>query len=243
MSVSRPIWMTAVSVSSKPEGPAALLLALQHGDSFFPSGAVAFSMGLETLLHDAQVRDAAELGRFLEGQLGERWATADRAFLAAAHEAGTDLDALAAVDWLQDAMTLPRELREGSRRAGAAVLSVHAKLQTPQAAAYRALVRGGDAPGHLATVQGLVLRGVGLTLDQALAVSAHGLAVALLAAALRLGLIGHLDGQRLLGAARAWIVAALRTPLPAPEQAHSYTPLADVAIMRHESQDERLFAN
>ena len=48
--------------------------------------------------------------------------------------------------------TLVASLREGSRRAGSALLGVHARLATPGAAAYRALIEGG-APGHLAVVR------------------------------------------------------------------------------------------
>ena len=54
------------------------LALLQHGDSFFPSGAVSFSWGLETLAEDGRVATAADVAAFLEGQLRWRWATCDR---------------------------------------------------------------------------------------------------------------------------------------------------------------------
>ena len=225
------------------EGPDADLAALQFGDSFFPSGAVSFSLGLETLYADGIVTDAAALKEFLADQVTDRWATSERAFLAAAHRACPDWPAVAEIDALQEAMTLPCELREGSRKGGAALLGVHARMETPGAAAYRARLRAGEAHGHLAVVQGVVLAGSGLALARAEAVSLHGLCATILGAALRLGLIGHLDGQIMLRGLRPRMAALLAQPAPGVCEACSYAPLADVAAARHEDAAVRLFSN
>ena len=230
-------------MSEAQHGAVADLAALQFGDSFFPSGAVSFSLGLETLHADGIVADTASLEEFLADQVMDRWATAERAFLAAAHEACPDWPAVAEIDALQEAMTLPRELREGSRKGGAALLGVHARMETPGAAAYRALIRAGEAHGHLAVVQGVVLKGSGLDLARAEAVGLHGLCATILGAALRLGLIGHLDGQIMLRGLRPRMAALLAEPAPGLDEARSYAPLADVAAARHEEAAVRLFSN
>ena len=225
------------------DGAIADLAALQFGDSFFPSGAVSFSLGLETLYADGIVVDAAGLDAFLTDQVTDRWATSERAFLAAAHRACPDWPAVAEIDALQEAMALPRELREGSRKGGAALLGVHARMETPGAQAYRARLRAGEAHGHLAVVQGVVLAGSGLDLARAEAVSLHGLCATILGAALRLGLIGHLDGQIILRGLRPRMAALLARPAPRLDEAFSYAPLADVAAARHEEAAVRLFSN
>jgi urease accessory protein len=94
----------------------ALLLALQHGDSFFPSGAVAFSWGLEGLVRDGLVRDKESLFGFVESQLLGRWQNCDLPAVLAAYAARGDLQSVAAVDAALDALTLPTQLRLGSRR-------------------------------------------------------------------------------------------------------------------------------
>ena len=225
------------------DGAIADLAALQFGDSFFPSGAVSFSLGLETLYADGIVVDAAGLDAFLTDQVTDRWATSERAFLAAAHRACPDWPAVAEIDALQEAMALPRELREGSRKGGAALLGVHARMETPGAQAYRARLRAGEAHGHLAVVQGVVLAGSGLDLARAEAVSLHGLCATILGAALRLGLIGHLDAQIMLRGLRPRMAALLACPAPRLDEACSYAPLADVAAARHEEAAVRLFSN
>jgi urease accessory protein len=221
----------------------AVLVALQHGDSFFPGGAISFSWGLEALRADGRVSDAATLGRFIEGQLRARWATSDRAALIAVYQSADDLDAVAAIDCKVEALSLAREQREGSRRAGAALLNAHDRLGTPGAGAYRQRVIASEAPGHLPVVQGLVWRGAGLTLDIATATAAHMLCVGFIGVAVRLGFVGAADGQRLLRDLRAVVVAVLEESAPAPDEMHGFAPATDIAMMRHETQITRLFAN
>jgi urease accessory protein len=223
--------------------PARLLGALQHGDSFFPSGSIAFSWGLETLRHEGLMPDAAELERFVAGQLRFRWNCCDRAALAAAFARARDVAAVGEVDAVLEALSLAREAREGSRRVGAALLGVHERLGTPGAAAYRSLVRAGTAPGHLAVAQGLLWSGIGLALPEAEAVAAHGMAVALLGAAVRLGICGHVDAQRILRAQHPLIAALLAEPAVPMAAAGSAAFAADIAMMRHETGPVRLFAN
>jgi len=221
-----------------------LLAALQHGDSFFPSGAVAFSAGLETLAGEGRLSSVDDVRIFLRSQLLGRWGGSDRAFLAAAHQcAADDLARLVTIDRLADAATLPAELRAGSIRAGAALLGVHEKLETPGAAGWRARVRAGETPGHLPVVQGLCFAGSGLDLATSEAVSIHALLTGLAGAAIRLGCIGHIAGQQIITDLQPDIVGLLGTPAPQPEDAWSYAPVADIAVMRHETHDARLFAN
>ncbi len=219
-----------------------LLAALQHGDSFFPSGQASFSWGLEDLASDGRITGAETLHAFIDGQLRYRWAGTDRVVLAAAHQANGDLDSVAEADRVLDAMSLPAGLREGSARMGAALLSIHVELETHQADVYRARVRKTIVPGHMAAVQGLVWRATGLSLDGALAVSAHGTCIGLLGAAMRLGLIGHLDGQRLLARLRETTVELLTDPAPPLDAATAYAPAVDIAIMHHETKTSRLFS-
>lgn len=220
-----------------------LLIALQQGDSFFPSGALSFSWGLEQLVNDGVVASASDLERFLEQQLHLRWATCDRAVLTAAHRAGDDLDGVAAADELFDAMTLPQSLRSGSTRAGSALLSVHLRLESPRAADYQRRILDGAAPGHLAVVQGLLWGGLGLDEKSASALSGYSFAIAVLSAAVRLGLIGHLASQTCLSALRPRIAELCAEAPPPLGDLSTYAPLADVAAMRHETAELRLFAN
>ncbi len=220
-----------------------LLLLLQHGDSFFPGGSVSFSWGLETLCADGRVTTARDVARFLEGQLRHRWAPMDRAFLAAAHWTGDDLGLVREADRQLEAMTLSKELREGSRAAGKALLNVHEKLGTPLAGPYRRDVLEGGGCGHLAVVQGLLFQNLGLDLSSALIVSAHTTCIGILGAAVRLGRIGAMDGQSILSDLHPVIGDLIKSPIPPLEETGALTPQTEIALMRHETQEVRLFSN
>ena len=227
---------------SVPES-ARLLAVLQHGDSFFPSGSVSFSWGLEALCAEGLVTDEAEVRGFVDGQVTHRWATCDRPALIATHRAGKDLERVVGIDAELESLALPQGLRIGSRRAGGALLNAHERLETPLASDYRRLLKSGAACGHLPVIQGLVWRSTGLSEGEAAVISAHALCVGLLGAALRLGVIGHVAGQRILADLRPEMARLLALPVPPPGDFSAYTPAADIAVMRHETADVRLFAN
>ena len=221
----------------------ALLSALQHGDSFFPSGSVSFSWGLEPLCTDGKVETPDDVARFLEGQLQHRWAPMDRVFAAAAHRNSTDMEAVLRADRKMESMTLPRELREGSRASGKALLHVHEKMGTFPAGPYRKHIRRGDGFGHLAVVQGLLLANAGLDLTTTLGISAHTTCVGILGAAVRLGRLGSMESQCILSTLRPVILNLIRSPIPDYGKAGAYALQTEIAAMRHETHEIRLFSN
>ncbi len=218
-----------------------LLLALQMGDSAFPSGGFGFSWGLETLKHDGLVHDGAGVTAFARAQLRWRWACADRPVLRAALAAKGDLDRLGALDREVEAMSLAAEQREGSRRLGRALVRSHVTMGTPGAAAFQAAQRAGRVLGHLPVAQGVVWGGAGLDVTGAEAVSAFAVAAGIGQAAVRLALVGPVEAQAMIADLRGVIATLLAQPCP--ERPHAFVPAAEIAVMRHESGDARLFAN
>ena len=219
-----------------------LLLTLQLGDSFFPSGATAHSYGLEGLLHLGDVTERDGLAAFLAGQVEQRWASSDRVALLHAHAAGGDLEGLADIDRFVDRSTCVASWRVGARRLGRALMSTHAKLGTPLCAEYEACVLSGRAPGQVSVVQWLVGFALGLSAGTVARLSVYGLSVGIVGAALRLGVVGHLDAQRLLFAQRARTERALEQPLPPLSELGAWVPAAEVGSMSREARGGCLFA-
>lgn len=218
-----------------------LLRVLQHADSFFPSGSVAFSWGLETLHSDGKMQGAPNVEAFLIGQINHRWLPCDRIVLAQAYAAMPDIHAVKRIDRSLEALSLAREGREGSRRAGSALLRIHAQLDTPFAQAYRERVQDGDACGHLPVMQGMLWQACGISRDAALAASAHSLCVGVLGAAIRLGALGHIDAQLILQ--RATLAIDEAAPFAPADVPSTFVPEAEIAMLKHETQHARLFVN
>lgn len=239
---------------------ASSLLALQQADSFFPGGALAWSWGLETLVADGHLGRtdvaparrrqrgvhhdrSAQVRAFVEGQLRHRWNSFDRAFLCAAWQAAHDLPTLVDLDNQVEALTLAEEMRQGSRRVGQSLLGVHVALGTPGAAAYQQQVLSAQTPGHLPVVQGLLWQRLGMQREHCQLAAAHGLCTGLVSAAVRLGVMGHVDAQRVLTDIQPLLLELLAQAPPEPAEASGFTPIAEIALMRHETQALRLFAN
>lgn len=217
------------------------LALLQLGDSAYPAGGFAFSWGLEGLAADGMLANRAELDRIIADQLERRWASMDRILLRHAFRAD-DCAAIARVDRLAEAATPSAEMREGSRRAGRALLGVWVKLGGPLSVAYRGLVSSDDRLGHLAVVQAVVGRDAGLGLDAAELVSGWTLVTGLVSAAVRLGVVGHIEAQRSQEAARALLAQLLAETPPADALPASFTPFIDIAVSRGPLRHVRMFA-
>ena len=129
-------------------------------------------------------------------------------------------------------LRFPHAQRAGSKRAGRAVLAVYAKLGSRVVSNYRDRTIADEELGHLPVAQGLVWREAGLPIEAALVMSAWTMVQGLATAAIRLGLIGHLQAQHLLFGIRAQVVAAVQSgadyPLDAPLS--SFTILSDIAL-------------
>jgi urease accessory protein len=221
----------------------ALLISLQIGDSFFPSGASAHSFGLEGLHRRGEITSTSQVECFLAMQLEHRWAVSDRVALLHAYAAGGDLEKVAAIDAFVDCSTPVHSWRMGGRRMGRAMLQTHAHLDTPRAAQYEAQVGARRAPGQASAVQGLVGSALGLSPEATAALSAHGLAVSIVGAALRLGIVGHLDAQRLLTRQRTRSGRLTELPLPPLDELGAWVPAAEIASMLEEERRGRLFAS
>jgi urease accessory protein len=222
---------------------ASAMAVLQYGDSFFPSGSVAFSWGLEDLARRGRLANEGEVEAFVVGQLRSRWAGFDRPAVAAAHRIGSDCAAVANIDRHVEIRTVAAELRSGSRRMGNAMLLVFTQLGQAHALRYRDLVKRGEAFGHLPVMQGFLLGHSGLNEVDALAVSAHTFCTGLLGAAIRLGCLTHIEAQHILLEARREAGRINSEPMPGLEEMASASFESEIAVMHHASRDLRLFAN
>ena len=224
-------------------GVADALAVLQFGDSFFPSGAVSFSWGLEGLSDKGGVTDADAVRAFVIGQLRARWAEFDRPAVVAAHQARMSLEEVAAIDSQVEMQSPCAELRSGSRRMGEAMLSVFARLGIGEATAYRGLVKQGEAFGHLPVMQGYLWGHAGLSERDAVALSAHTFSTGLLGAGVRLGCLSHIDAQQILIAAREEAASLAALPVPPIGELSSFAIEAEIAVMQQANNSLRVFAN
>ena len=228
---------------------AALLATLQLADSAFPSGAYTLSGGLETLIEEGIVHDAAGMAGCVRALLLGRAARGDLAALVGAHRAASERPAdgatIVAIDRRLEASKLAAEERQGSRRVGRRIVTETARLiPSPALAAFIAAIEGGSTPGTAAVAFGVAASALAIPERQAALAAAHAQALGLLGVGVRLGTIGHGDQQRLLRDAHPMI--GLAADVAGATDWRILTPFApglDVAMARHETALGRLFAS
>lgn len=228
------------------------LIALQQADSAFPSGSFAFSNGIEGLAALLDGLGGAELSHAVEAILRHRWAASDRVALVLAHRANGDLARLARIDAAVEAACLPETMRTGSRRNGGALLAAHTRIGTPGADGLRTAVRDERLLGHLAVMQGALWQSLGLDETTVIEIAGYQCAAALVTAAVRLGQVGAIEAQRILSALMPVLAEIAARPVQGKIEDEgeaegimliAFTPLIEIATMRHASADLRLFAN
>lgn len=219
---------------------ATALALMQYGDSAYPAGGFAFSWGVEGLAADGLLENRQDLEDFIWEHLRFRWNSMDRPLLTLSYRAGTP-EAIAAVDRFAEISTVSAPMRDGSRRAGRALLGVSARRGRPLSVAYHALLAADSRLGHLAVMQAVVFRDAGLGLHAAELVSGWTLINGLVSAAVRLGCIGHVEAQEALQAARTTLAELLMRPLSEDAALSSFTPLIDIAVSRARSRPVRMF--
>jgi urease accessory protein len=225
--------------------PEALLGALQLSDSFFPSGAFAYSWGLETYVSEGLVRDREDLARFVRAYLGGLVKRCDCIFIKLAyHAAGQkDLADLARLDKLLHSMKPAREIRDGSLQTGRQVLRVILSLHRSDIlAAVLEWVTGKKMYGHQPVMFGAVSQVMGIPLEAALLSYLYSTVSSIASAGVRLIPLGHTDAQRVISEAKPVIVRIFdEVKSLGEEDIASFAPAFEVRAMRHEGLAVRLF--
>lgn len=205
-------------------------LYLQLVDGAFPSGGFAHSQGLEAAMHLRGTID-------VDGFLGESLLQVAHSALPFVRAACEDPTRLPALDVLFDAQCTNHVTNRASRAQGRAFASTCARIFD---AAATVAAHARNAPAHQAPIFGAVFGTLGLTPREAQTGFLHGSARGVLSAAVRLGLVGPLEAQRILADAPLERVLADCMHLEPAECAQA-APLVELFGALHDRLDGRLF--
>jgi urease accessory protein len=220
-----------------------ILQAIWQADGAFPSGSFAFSYGVEGVVALRSKLDGAALAELTATIIRQRWMTCDRVALVRAFRAAGNLDAIADIDRDVEASTFGSTIREGSRRNGGSFLASHARLGEATAVRLRQAVASGVCLGHIAVMQGVVWQAMGLDEKLTQIAAVYSAASGAVTAAVRLGAIGALEGQKVLRGCLPLIDTLVAEPVPEDSELSSFIPFLEIAAARHARADLRLFVN
>jgi urease accessory protein len=205
------------------------LILAQWFSPGYPTGAFAYSHGLETAVASGAVRDADALADWVGAVLRHGAGRNDAILLAAAWHAAPA--ALPEIDALALALAVSAERREEARAQGAAFARTTASVWALDLPAFCYPVAAGRAA-----------RLLGLPLDPVLRHYLLAVAANLISAGVRLIPLGQTEGQAALAGLAGPIAALAREARDGDTEALGGATLAaDVAAMQHETLDVRLF--
>lgn len=221
-----------------------LLQGFRYLDTFFPSGGFAFSSGLETAVHEGNVRTAEDLNRYVSDSFRWGLGTCEAVAMAQAYQASCkrDLNGVIQADCAIESMKLCGETRAASRQMGRSLLHHAVAPQAGQGILeeFCSAVYSGGSPGHLAVTFGVVFQAIGWDQQQTIAGFLYQAGVGFVSASYKLLPIGQREGQRLL---EAWgpLIEELSRTVDARTPLMSWTPIQEIYAMRHSQLTSRMF--
>lgn len=221
--------MNEPAVETGNNAQAELLRLLAWLSPAFPTGAYAYSHGLEQAIEDGDIADGETLRNWLTDVLHHGSGRNDVILLRHAHRVGTDLIAL---NDLAIALAASRERRIETLDQGTAFIAAAAPWRTPRLpdrVAYPVAV--GAVAGHH-----------GIDEDTTAPAYLQAFAANLISAAVRLVPLGQTAGLRVLAALEPAILeVATATRTATLDDLGGCAFRSDIAAMRHETQYTRLF--
>jgi urease accessory protein len=212
-------------------------LTWQVVDSAFPTGAFAHSGGLESAWHHGEIGDLPALRAFLDASIQQ----VGFAALPLVNAAYLDPDELESLDCLADAFLINAVANRASRIQGRTLAATAARVWPSEALA--ALKRRAEqSHAHVAPLSGAVLRAVGLSLPAAQQVVLYAAARGVLTAAVRLGIAGSYEAQRLQHACAPRLDAVIaRCGALTSDDLAQTAPIIDLLQSAHDRLYSRLF--
>jgi urease accessory protein len=209
----------------------------QFADSAFPTGSFAHSWGLEAAWQSGEVPDLRALRQFVLDALEQ----CGRSVLPRLNAAHRDRARFRELDEIADLFLTNPVANRASRAQGRSFSSTCARVwPTPAVSEIDAAVR--QAAGHAGPVMGGILNSLGVSVEDSRRLCLYGTARGVLAAAVRLGIVGSYDAQRLQHEVTPTLLAVSDRCAALDERDLAQTaPLLDLLQAAHDRLYSRLF--
>jgi urease accessory protein len=224
---------------------------MQFADSFFPSGLFSMSNGFESWSKAHKIKSASQVLDFTRQQMILQAAPMDCVIIKQAMNAADaeDINVLVALDQFYYSTKIVREVRNATVRSGRQVVEcvnyMISENNIPKAHLVEKFgleIRRNETPGTYPAVLGLCLACMGIPHDAALRMFLYSFCSGIVASAIRLGVIGHMDGQKILTCLAGPVNEILRNVnSKTVDEVWQTTPFADILQMNHAYDESKMF--
>jgi len=218
---------------------------LQMSDSFFPTGLYATSNGLESLSQIKKLK-RKDISRFITIQLRQVIGPSDCTALGNAYEScrKRDFVSLLTADKSLYFMRMVEETRSASVRSGNQLLKCVSSFTKYKKVLrdYQNAISNGNATGVYPVSLGVATWSLDIPKNKAGLILFYGFAVSVIGAALRLGILEHLESQQIIHELRPVILESIMKNIERPiSNMWQFAPGLDILQMKHEMMDSKMF--
>jgi urease accessory protein len=214
-----------------------LLNLLRMSDTFFPMGSFAMSQGMEQIINDNLV-PKEKLAEVIKTYLEKVWKSFDLGIFQTALKAAEakDMEMVRKMDEMCYSSKITEENRTAIVKMGNSMMNAVDFEEGSIGKAYKDLIRDGTTYGTYPVVLALASNQFGFKDLGALSLMYVNL-MEVTASLVRMGIIDYIEAQKLL---REIMKSIQLSPLRLCDFNQSF-PLADIASMRHELSQSRMF--
>jgi len=219
---------------------------MQLSDSFFPTGIFATSNGLEFLFTEKKIQGMTDLIEMIRIHIIQQIGPSDCVALANAFDSANkhDLDKVIEADSIVFATKSIKEIRNASVRSGVQLIKCVSEFVKDDEILnqyYNNIIKN-KAHGIFPVAFAICCNALKIKKEKSMTMLLYGFTVGIVGAALRLGLIQHFEGQKIIHSIKPIISQTIKEySNKTLFEMWQFAPQVDIVQMSHEKMDSKMF--
>ncbi len=219
---------------------------MQLSDSFFPTGIFATSNGLEFLFKEKKIQGMTDLIEIIKINIIQQIGPTDCVALANVVDGANknDFDKVIEADKIVFATKPIKEIRNASTRSGVQLIKCVSEFVNDDKILnqYKDTITKNKAHGVFPVAFAVCCNALEIKKEKSMAMMLYGFTVGIVGAALRLGLIQHFEGQKIIHSIKPIISQTIKEySNKSLLEMWQFAPQVDVVQMSHEKMDSKMF--
>ncbi len=219
---------------------------MQLSDSFFPTGIFATSNGLEFLFTEKKIQGMTDLIEMIRINIIQQMGPSDCVALANAFDSANklDFDQVIEADSIVFAMKSIKEIRNASVRSGVQLIKCVSEFVKDDEILnqYKNNIIKNKTHGIFPVAFAISCNALKIKKEKSMMMLLYGFTVGVVGAALRLGLIQHFEGQKIIHSIKPIISQTVKEySNKSLFEMWQFAPQVDIVQMSHEKMDSKMF--
>ncbi len=221
---------------------------MQLSDSSFPSGMFSMSGGLESLFHHNIINNSKQVREFIIEQIEFQLIPCDCSILAISMNAmkNNNMQEILNIDTKFYSMKLTKDVRNSLSRSGKQVFNCLMHIinnENQFLKEFKNKIETNATPCTYPVALGMYAQHLDISLTSAMKILLYSFSSSVVSAAIRLGIIQHLDAQKILGSLTEPVNNLITKKIneKITTDVWQLTPLTEIHQMYHEHNESRMF--